>query len=70
MKLFNVNNEKLQTYLEKNSLFMNDVDNEEFDETDELTEEEIVRILKKVGKLEIMIIGLVNIEELRTVDVT
>ena len=51
LKLFNVNNEKLQTYLEENSLFMNDVDNEEFDETDELTEEEITRILKKGWKV-------------------
>ena len=51
MKLFNVNNAKLQTYLEENSLFMNDVDSEEFDDTDELTEEEIVRILKKGWKV-------------------
>ena len=51
LKLFNVNNAKLQTYLEENSLFMNDVDSEEFDDTDELTEEEIVRILKKGWKV-------------------
>ena len=51
LKVFNVQNALLLEYLEDNSLFMEDEVDEEFDEEDELTEEEIGRILKKGWKV-------------------
>merc|ERR1711954_289289 len=51
LKLFNVKNVELLNYLEENCLFMEDEVNEDFDEEDELSEEEISRILKKGWKV-------------------
>ena len=51
LKLFNVKNAELLNYLEENCLFMDDEVDENFDEEDELSEEEISRILKKGRKV-------------------
>ena len=41
LKKFNVKNDELLEYLHKHEMFMNDEDDEEFEDEDELTEEEI-----------------------------
>ena len=51
LKKFNVENENLQNYLINHELLMDEEQDEEFDETDELTEEEIDRIKKKGWKV-------------------
>jgi hypothetical protein len=51
LKKFNVENEKLQNYLLDNELIAVEEQDEEFEVEDDLTEEEIQRILKKGWKV-------------------
>ena len=51
LKIFNVANEKLKTYLINHELLVGEEQDDDFEDEDELTEEEIERIKKKGSKV-------------------